>query len=300
VSVHFLEFMEQATLAETGVGDDADASECGARTKEPLEAVSQHRELGLAADHPRLDVFDAAGGDAERSRLHAAHQVRDDRLLQALDVQRRLRVHVEDAADVEVRAVADPQRSRRRGLLHPGGNVDGVSTNRRLGVDAAAEKDGAGVHADSNVEARQPMPRLDFACHGAGFVENCEPASDRALCVVLLHRLDAERGEHAVSGVLQDFSEVRIDDCGEAKKSSVDQRAQLLRIQLAAELGGPDEIHEEDADLLDDLLVRRRNVLQGAQSSADRTDDRFEDRFAQQEALRLQERERSLQSLLLF
>ena len=233
-----LEFVEEPALAKTGLGNDADASEHGARAREPVKLVAQHRELVLPADHPGLETFYAAGGNAERSRLHAAHQIRDHRLLQALDVQRRLHVHVEDAAYVSVCAVADPQSSGGRCLLHPGRDVDSMSADRGLSIDAASKKHGAGVHADSNIEAGQPMPGLNFEFHGVGFGEECQPAPHGALCIVLLHRLRAERGEDTVPGVLKDLSEVRFDDCGEATEGPVDKGAQLFRVQMATQIGG--------------------------------------------------------------
>jgi len=161
------------------------------------------------------------------------------------------------------------------------------------------------VHADSNIEAGQPMPGLNFEFHGVGFGEECQPAPHGALCIVLLHRLRAERGEDTVPGVLKDLSEVRFDDCGEATEGPVDKGAQLFRVQMATQIGGSHQVQEEHADLLDDLLVCTREVRAGVvreylESSTDRPDDGFEDRFAQEEPLSLQELKRGLQSLRLF
>ena len=56
------------------------------RSHDAFERVLQSVEFGVAADHARLDAFDAARGDAKRARLGAQHEVGDDRLVHALDL----------------------------------------------------------------------------------------------------------------------------------------------------------------------------------------------------------------------
>jgi hypothetical protein len=52
------ELVEQAALAEAGIGHDADRGEA-AVDEQPLEGLLQRLELGVAADHARGHAFDA-------------------------------------------------------------------------------------------------------------------------------------------------------------------------------------------------------------------------------------------------
>jgi hypothetical protein len=86
---------------------------------------------------------------------------------------------------------------------------------------------------------------------------------------------------------------VGTDDGREARQRAVDHGAQFFGIQMAAQFGGSDEVQEQDADLLDDRLLRSgRPWLTQAderlQAGADRTDRGLEDRFTEERTLCLQ------------
>ncbi|HEY2190217.1 MAG TPA: hypothetical protein VGH48_16800 [Caldimonas sp.] len=228
------EFVEQAALAEAGVGDDGDAGKSGARCEQRFERAAQEIELALAADHPGLDPFDAAGRDSKRTRLGPAHQVGDDGLFDALDLQRRLHVSVEGAPNMAIRAVADPQGPGRRRLLHSCGEVHRLPSNRRLRIDAAAEQRGARVHADANAEPLAPMARPDLGFDRAGFDEERQAAAHGAFRIVFFDAVGAKRREHAVAGVLQHLAAMAADHGREARQGAIDDGAQLLGIKTAA------------------------------------------------------------------
>jgi hypothetical protein len=93
----------------------------------------------------RVYTFDAARRDAERARLGALHQISDDRFVQPLDLDGRLRLDVEHASHVAVGVVADAQCPARCGLLHACGDVDGDAANAAFAIDSAAQQHAAGV-----------------------------------------------------------------------------------------------------------------------------------------------------------
>ncbi len=63
-----LEFIEQARLAQPGLADDGDDAPSPLLDDGGVDAL-QVGQLGVAADHPRFDAFDAAPPGAERARL---------------------------------------------------------------------------------------------------------------------------------------------------------------------------------------------------------------------------------------
>jgi hypothetical protein len=110
----------------------------------------QHPQLVVAADHPRLDALNAAGGHPERSRLGPLHEVGLHRLGLALDLEgllnQRRRRH---AADMAVSVVADQHAPDRRGVFQPAGQVDRVAHGREFGRRAdLPQQHRPGVDAD--------------------------------------------------------------------------------------------------------------------------------------------------------
>ena len=95
-----------------------------------------------------------------------ADEVADDGLVQALHRQRLRRRDLEQAAHVNVGVVADPQTSGRCGLLHTGGNVDGLAADARVVVNAAAEQHGAGVNAHAEIAAAIAVSTEHFGADG--------------------------------------------------------------------------------------------------------------------------------------
>ncbi len=92
-----LELVEQPALADAGLADHRDRG-IAARHDRRWKASCSCSSSASRADHAGLDAFDAARGDAEGARLGALHQVGGERLVDALDLHRRLRLDVEHAA----------------------------------------------------------------------------------------------------------------------------------------------------------------------------------------------------------
>ena len=106
------ELVEQPALADAGIGDNDDDIQLGIAA-DFQERLLQTFELGIAPDHPRLDAFDAARRDSERAWLGALDQIGDDGRIDALDLDRRLRLDIEHAAHLAIGVVADAHTARR-------------------------------------------------------------------------------------------------------------------------------------------------------------------------------------------
>ena len=247
-----VELAEQPALAQAGVADDGDHRQ-PALAEQALERTLQHAELGVAADHPRLDTLDAAAGDAKGARPGAQYEVGGDGLVDALQVDRVLCLHVEHAAHVAVRVVADAQRAGRRGLFHARGDVDGDAADAAFGIDAAAEQHVAGVQADANVEAAVAVGALDLGAKGAALGEQRQAAAHGALGVVFARQIGAEHREQVVAGVLQDLAVVCLDDCRAARERAVHHGVDFLGVEALAQLRRADDVEKEDRDLLERL-----------------------------------------------
>jgi hypothetical protein len=281
-----LEFVEKPALPHPGVGDDSYRDQ-GAFAAHAKEGLLQLRELGVAADHSRLDALDAASGHAEGARLREEHEVRDDGLVHALHDQRLLRFDGEHAAHVAISVVADAQAARRSRLLHARRDIHCLPANALPGVDSAAEQHAAGVDAHAHVEAIVPM----LAAHELALLPSCgeerQAGADRALGIVLPRFDGPEHGQHAVAGVIQHLAAVLRDDGGELRECAVHHRARRLRIELLRERRGADDVEEQDRRLLEDLHRRviGRRRFEGNELAAQGNDRRIDHRIAENRAL---------------
>ena len=77
------------------------------------------------------------------------------------------------------------------------------------------------------------------------FFDDAQAGADRALGVVLVRFIGAERREHAVAGVLQNAAAIRPHDGGEALERAVHQRLDLLGLQLLPDGGRFDHVDEQ-------------------------------------------------------
>ena len=177
------ELVEQAALADAGIGHHGDGGEV-AIDEQPLEGVLQRLELGVAADHPCRDAFDAAAAEAKAPGLGAQHQIALDGLVHALDGQRLLTLDLEHAAHLGVGIVADAQGPGRRGLLHARGDVHRDAANAAVGIDPAAEQHAAGVDADADVEAVVTVRSPHFGAERLAELEQGQAAAHGTLGIV--------------------------------------------------------------------------------------------------------------------
>ncbi len=143
-----LEFVQQTRLADACLTHHRD--EAGAAPfHRTLHQVSQRSQLGIAADHTCLDPFQAARRQAKGAGQHTVHDVGDQRIILAFHLQRRLRIHREDAAHVPVGVVADEHASHGSGSFEPGGHVHRVANGGVFrGCPDVAEQNGSRVDPD--------------------------------------------------------------------------------------------------------------------------------------------------------
>ena len=212
------------------------------------------RKFGVAPDHRRGQALDAAPREAESARLRAVHEVGDDGHVMALHLQRRLGLHVEHAAHVQVGGVADAQAASRRALLHPRGDVDGAATDRAAFVNPAAEQHAAGVDADAHVEAGVAEAALHRLALGPAFGQQRQAGVHGALRVVFVRAAGAEGREQAVARVLQHLAVVALHQRRAGGQQAVHDVVNVFGVEVLAERGGADHVEEEHGDLLEQLF----------------------------------------------
>ena len=187
-------------------------------------------ELGLAADERRRERRRAAPPCSRAQRRatprRGSASPRRSSGPSVLDL---------DAAEREpVRAGADQDLARLRGLLEAGGDVDGLAGGEgRVGV---VGDDLARLDADPRLEAEL-----------VDGVEDRERRADRALGVVLVRRGNAEGGHDRVARELLDDAAVRVDAVRDAGRRTACTRRRTTSGSVAGdERGRVDEIDEQD------------------------------------------------------
>ena len=281
------EFEAKPALAQARIADHRDERE-RALVAHGLEGLGQAGEFGVAPDHPRVDALQATVRDPERPRLGAQDQVAAHRLGDALDRDRRLLLDIEHAAHMAVGVVADAKRAGWCGLLHARRHVDRDAADAALGIDATTQQHRTGVDADSHVEARQAMLGLEARGQQRRLLDDREPRPHRALGVVLERLVGAEHGEQAVTGVLQHPALALLDDGGQAFEGTVHHGVHVFRVELLAQVGGADHIHEQHGDGLQPLLAAARPRLCCRELVAQRGQRHVGDRVAEHGPLRFE------------
>src|SRR5262249_50456153 len=202
----------------------------------------------------------------------------------ALEDDRWLLGDVEHAADVAVRRVTDPKASRRRPLLHAGGDVDGDATDAALGIDTAAQQYRTGMDADAHVEDVAPVSSLDLEGKPTGLVQDPEPRAHGALGIVLARFDGAEDCQQAGPGVLEDPAALRLDDRREARERAVHDSLNVLGLEPPAQPRGLHHVREQDRHRLELLF----GYVEAGESGPQRGERDLDDRVAQDGALGLQ------------
>lgn len=161
-----------------------------------------------------------------------------------------------------------------------------------------ADADGEGIIAVVAIAVRAVQLGADRAAEPA----QRQAAAHGALGVVLGRLVGAECSEQAVAGVLQHPAAMRLHDGGGARERAVHQRARVLGIEPLAHARRADDVHEQDADLLQRLrrgrgrVVRRSQRVEPGPHRPERTVD---DRVAKQGTLRFERGDAAFQLLLL-
>ena len=104
--------------------------------------------------------------------------------------------------------------------------------------------------------------------------------------ILLLRCVHAEHGHHGVADELLDDAAVRLDVLVPAQEVGVDDRADILGVELLGQHGEVDEVGEQDGDEL--ALLGDGPVDQLGALGEQRPEGRVDDRVAEQAALRLE------------
>ena len=173
------------------------------------------------------------------------HQKRLQRLLQALDLQRWLGLHIKAPLHLAVGVHADAQRAGRRGLLQPSRDVDGQAAQAVVVLHPAAAHHAAGVDADAGVEALEAIPAFDVITMPRRLSQQGQAAVHRALGVVFSGAGGVMRAEghlEVVAGIAQHLAAMLLDDGGESGQRTVDHRLHLFRVEPLNELRAADDV----------------------------------------------------------
>ena len=251
----------EAGLAEAGLGHHADQLHRGAGPVQHRPGLPQRGQRVVAADQRRADAGHAAAQHGTAQRPPPLHQPGGQRLVVALDLQRGLGAQVEQALHQAGGVVADAQRAGRRMLLHPRGQVDGGAADGVGRIHAAAQQHRPGVQAHPHIEAGVAVVAPHLVGQQAGLGQDGQTGGNRIFGIVLARQLGAEGGQQAVAGVLQGAAVEALHQRGEAGQGRVHHLMQVLGVELPAQRGGPDHVHEHHRHLAQLLLGQRRGAL---------------------------------------
>ena len=146
------------------------------------------------------------------------------------------------------------------------------------------------MDADAEVEAGVTVGGLHFCAQGFAEIQKREAATHGALGIVLRRAVRAEGGEDVVAGVPQHLATVGSHDRRAPRQRTVHQRADFLGIEVLRQRGRSHHVHEQDADVLEDLglMLPVRSGTQCREPTAQRPERRIGDGVAQKGSLRLQ------------
>ena len=225
-------------------------------------------QLGRAADHGRLDAFDAAGGGPESAGL-APDQVDAQRLGLALDLEWRQRLDIEQAAHVAVGVVGDQDAADGRRVLEPAGDIDGIAHGRELSRGAdVADQDWAGVDANAHRQRRAVL----LAETGQRLLHG-ECGAQGLFGIILAVYVRPPQRHHRIADVLVNDAAPRSDLVIQHLPKRVHQLCDVLVVEGFAERGEAGDISEEDGDLFA-LGFRRARCTSNAANCWRRPDKR--------------------------
>ena len=277
----------ESALAQPGVPDHRHERQASFVT-DTLEGFDQSLQLRIAAHHSGLDPIKPTVRDLERTRLGPPHEIAANRFGDALDHDRRLRLNFEHSTHMPIGVVADSHAAGRRGLLHARGDVDRETADAALGINAASQQHRPGVEADAHVEARQTMLRLKARGQQRRHFNHRKTGSHSAFGVVFERLVGAEHSQQAVAGVLQNAALPGVHDRGQALERGVHHRVHVFGVELLAQVGRADHVHEQHRHRLQPLLGRTRMRPGQCQLLAQRRERHFRDRVSQHCALRFE------------
>src|SRR6266851_5110250 len=180
-------------------------------------------------------------------RADTDHLVDVYRLFDAFDFSRTQLAQLEITFDQVPRIFADYYAARRRGRLHPRREVSCMSHRRVLGVPARvdhAENYFTGVDADADLDSR-PALLFELLATTAKCVAHRERRVQRALWMVLMCDRRAEQCKNPVARRLHNVTVVAMRRVDHQLECRIDDRARLLRIEVAHHFGRILDVREQ-------------------------------------------------------
>ena len=238
---------EEAGLPDARLAENArDAALSGARDREEL---AQARELVVSPDHRRTDATEAAR--AHRAGLESGNGEGLHRVGLALELEVANIARVDKRGEEAMRRGGDEDAAGLGVRLHARGDVHRVAHRgvlvRLLGPDDA-DHHGTGVdpHADPQIGDRlRAMLRAEVVDRP----HHVEPATDRALRIILVRDRRAEESEHAVAHESRDGPAIALDRAVHETKGLAHDGRPVLRVQPLGDRGGIRDVGKEDGDL---------------------------------------------------
>ncbi len=142
------------------------------------------------------------------------------------------------------------------------------------------------VSMPTRISQRDVVVRGDLGVELVERVAHAQGGADRPMGILLLGCAHAEHGHHGVADELLDDAAVGLDVLVPAQEVGVDDRADVLGVELLRQHGEVDEVGEQDGDelaLLGDGAADELGAL-GEQ----RPEGRVDDGVAEQAALRFE------------
>ena len=181
----------------------------------------------------------------------------------SLRLDRPCCIEFEGASRHGDRAGADEDLSRRRTLLQPGTDVDGVACDEGTALARPADDDVAGVDADAH---REPVAE-DVAQPSL----HTERGMQGPLGVVLERRRRTEDRHHGVAGELLDGAAGSLDLVGHRLVEAVEQCARSFSVLRGTQLRRAGDVGEQNRHQLALALLRlclHRRRACGTEASA--------------------------------
>ena len=243
------ELVEQARLADAGLADWRDDLTV-ARSCE-IERLLQRSDLGLPTDERRKSArrggleSSPAGGRGEQLE-------RFDRGGQPSNWDPAKAAHVDQPFDEPECLGREADGARDGKLLHPRRQMGGWPDRRVLHIEVvgdAADHDLARVESDASQDLHPVLLAHHLAVAANGVLHRQRGVAGSSCVVFVGERRSEQRHEpvphHSADGPLEP-----VDGLDHRPHGRLQQRPAVLGVQILDQLGGADDIGEQDGDLL--------------------------------------------------
>ena len=159
------------------------------------------------------------------------------RLFDALDLERWLGLHIEQAAYLRVGFVADAQATQRCALLHARCHMHGVAKGRAVRLSAAAQDHRPGVDAHAYAKSIQAQRLAQVGRMLRCRVQDGQAGTDGSFGFILAHALGSEGGLEAVAGVSQHQAAFGLHTVGKALNGGVQHVRGVFDVDVPQQLG---------------------------------------------------------------